>query len=222
MTFPYQVLQVPGEAALAKLTELGSANAGFPIIVGDDEKLQRLEESFAANADQDIEQLIATASAIDPANWFIERQASDPEYYDIDEDDWPEEVSGSGHGLTSHRDILTGKHLAVVNIAMIPAPEAWMVPCYLRIGGWNECPNPEEHAALFRYWGEKYGAVVACVSDDVIEMTVARPPSTREAALELAKEQFLYCSDIVHQGTETVEALAAGLLGARVWFFWWD
>jgi hypothetical protein len=63
---------------------------------------------------------------------------------------------------------------------------------------------------------------VACVSGDVIEMTVARPPMTKEAAMELAKEQFLYCPDIVYQGTESVEALAAGLLDARVWFFWWD
>jgi hypothetical protein len=222
MTFPYQVVCVPGIEALAKLTELASADGGFPVIVGDAEALNNLQESFDADSDLNIDETVEAARAIDPANWFAERRASDPEYYEIEEEEWPNDVSGSGHGLTSHRDITTGEHLPEVNIAIVTAPEAWMVPCYLRIGGWNDCPDAEEHAALFRYWGEKYGARVACVSGDVIEMTVARPPMTKEAAMELAKEQFLYCPDIVYQGTESVEALAAGLLDARVWFFWWD
>ncbi|WP_414650247.1 DUF4253 domain-containing protein, partial [Duganella sp.] len=34
--------------------------------------------------------------------------------------------------------------------------------------------------------------------------------------------QYLYCADIVDQGTESIEALAATLLNARVWYFWWD
>jgi hypothetical protein len=27
---------------------------------------------------------------------------------------------------------------------------------------------------------------------------------------------------ILLQGTETIERLAASLIGARYWFFWWD
>jgi Domain of unknown function (DUF4253) len=45
---------------------------------------------------------------------------------------------------------------------------------------------------------------------------------TRKDALDLAREQYIYCSDIVSQGTGTLEALAAGLLGGTAWFFWWD
>ncbi|MEN3327087.1 MAG: hypothetical protein V7638_1894 [Acidobacteriota bacterium] len=52
--------------------------------------------------------------------------------------------------------------------------------------------------------------------------SVARPASTRDEALALAKQQFIYCSDIVHQGVGSVEALAATLFGATVWYFWWD
>lgn len=97
-----------------------------------------------------------------------------------------------------------------------------MAPCYLKIGDWNDVPKAEAHAALFKHWAEVYGAKVACIADDVIELTVDRPVSSREEALALARQQFVYCADIVHQGVETVEALAATLLGATVWYFWWD
>lgn len=222
MTFPFKVHQVHGNEALARLAELETAGAGYPVILGNADNFDRMEETFEANSDQSVEELIEAARGIDPANWFVDRQASAPEYYDIEEDEWPEGDPGPAHSLSSHRDVLTGEPFAQVNIAVIPAPEAWMVPCYLRIGGWNECPNAEEHAALFKYWGEKYGATVACIADDVIEMKVTRPPTTRDAALELAKEQYLYCADIVDQGTETIEALAASLQNADAWFFWWD
>lgn len=222
MSFPFTVHQVAGSEALAKLAELEGSGGGFPVILGDADEFERVQGNFEGDSDQPVGALIAAALAIDPSNWFVDRQASDPEYYEIDDDEWPEQVGTNTHGLTSHLDVLTGQPHASVNIAMIPAAEAWMVPCYMRVGGWNECPNAEEHAALFKYWGEKYGAVVACITGDVIEMTVARPPASREAALELAKEQFLYCADIVDQGAESIEALAAGLLNAPVWFFWWD
>jgi len=38
----------------------------------------------------------------------------------------------------------------------------------------------------------------------------------------LAREQYAYCNDLVDQGTESVAALAAGLLDGTVWYFWWD
>jgi hypothetical protein len=79
-----------------------------------------------------------------------------------------------------------------------------------------------EHAALWRYWQERYGATVACIANDVIEFTVSKPPRTREQALELARQQYVYCADIVHQGVGTVEALAATMMNSSVWYFWWD
>ncbi|MEA2917821.1 MAG: hypothetical protein QOJ15_9902 [Bradyrhizobium sp.] len=48
---------------------------------------------------------------------------------------------------------------------------------------------------------------------------VAHPISAREQAIALALEQFAYCPDIVLQGTETIERLAASLTGAR---YWWE
>ena len=38
-------------------------------------------------------------------------------------------------------------------------------------------------------------------------------------AAKLAMEMFILCPDAVDQGTETVEALANCILGAKVWPF---
>jgi hypothetical protein len=224
MQFPFEIYRVPGTQALEKLAALQAAGNGYPIILGDAESFSRMAETIEMNDEQSIEELVAAAQAIAPASWFRSREEADPEYYEIDKGEWPDEDEdpGPNNRLSSHADVMTGEPYPEVFITVIPAQENWMVPCYMRIGGWNECPNAEEHGAIFKYWGDKYGARVTCITSDVIEFQVARPPATREEALLLAREQYVYCADIVQQGTETIEALAATLLNARVWFFWWD
>lgn len=71
------------------------------------------------------------------------------------------------------------------------------MPAYLRFVDWNECPIPEEHVGIFKYWYEKYGAEIISMTGDVIECTVKNPPRTKEEALSLANEQYLFCADIV-------------------------
>jgi hypothetical protein len=78
------------------------------------------------------------------------------------------------------------------------------------------------HLAFFRHWHDRYGARVITVTNDIIEFAVTRPPSTPAAANELAREQFVYCPDIVHQGVNTVGNLRASLLNSPNWYFWWD
>jgi hypothetical protein len=225
MAFPYVIHQVSGSDALDTLSALAAAGGGFPVLLGDADEFEQFMETYEDNA-QPVDGLIALARGIDAHTWFAGRLEIDPEYEGDDEEEdeeageYPDGAASAG--LSSHLNVLTQEPHAAVNIVVIPAAEAWMVPCYLGIGGWNECPNAEEHAAIFKYWGEKYGATVACITSDVIEMTVARPPATKEEALALAREQYIYCPDIVDQGTESVAALAAGLLNSRVWFFWWD
>lgn len=51
---------------------------------------------------------------------------------------------------------------------------------------------------------------------------VAKPPKTKEAAVALAEEQFVYCPDIVHQGCQTALGLASELMYSPRWYFWWD
>jgi hypothetical protein len=81
---------------------------------------------------------------------------------------------------------------------------------------------PHVQVMLFRRWKEKYDAEPVVIAGDVVELRVGRPPKTDEAALELAREQYSYCDDIVSQGTMTLERLAESLKGGTVWYFWWD
>ncbi len=221
MSFPYPLERVAGAQALDKLAQLQGAGRGIPVILGEESVLEIMEENLD-DADQAVDDLIVVAQAIDVPAWLHARADEEEGYYAIDEGEWPDIDTAPSDQLSVHKDILTNEPHAEVVIALIPAEQSWMIPCYLRAGGWNECPQAEEQAAVFKYWEDKYGATIACVSSDVIELQVARPPQTREDALALAKEQFIFCADIVHQGTETIEALAATLLNGRVWYFWWD
>lgn len=108
-----------------------------------------------------------------------------------------------------------------VIIAEIPVENPWEVFAYLPFGGWNECPDYQQQMAIAKYWYEKYGAVPAVMSHDVLEYILPKPVGRKRAA-ELAKEQYIYCWDIVDQGIETVEALADTIAKSKVWFFWWD
>lgn len=219
MDYPYQLHRVPGAQALAKLEELRAK--GVALILGGKDSFERVVESMALNDGPSTEELLASATQIDPLKWLQEREAEDPDYYAVDEQEWPESPSPNEH-LSAHLDVMSRKPHSEVVLTVLPAAETWMAPCYLRIGGWNAMPGAAEHAALFKFWNEQYGATVACIADDVIEFTVARPPKTREEALRLAKQQFVYCADIVHQGVGSVEGLAATVLNAPVWYFWWD
>ena len=94
--------------------------------------------------------------------------------------------------------------------------------CAPQLGRLECLSSPRENCAAFRYWGEKYGAKIISITHDIVECTVERLPKDPEEALELAEEQYAYCTDLVDQGTGTLENLAASLLVSHTWFFWWD
>ena len=136
---------------------------------------------------------------------------------------------GVGQPVASHEaqftvpyDILTRTPHAEVTLVLVPTRIGYHVPALLNWGGWNDCPAPEEHVALLKYWNATHGAELVSLSSDVLEMKVARPPETRELGSALAYEHFAYCRDIVEQGCGTVAALARALTGGRSWYFWWD
>lgn len=118
-------------------------------------------------------------------------------------------------------DILTREPWPSVLIGLVPTTEGWQVPAFLRYGG-GDCPMPAKHVSVLRYWHERWGAELVGLSGAVMELWVTRPPATRQEAFALAREQCAFCSDIVLQGTETLEVLAATLLHGRSWYFWWD
>ena len=103
----------------------------------------------------------------------------------------------------------------------VPVKNPWEIFAYLPFGGWNECPDPETHMAVSKYWYEKYDAVPAVITMDTLEFLLPAPVP-EEQAMELAKEQYVYCTDIVDQGIGEVHLLAKTLCQSKIWFFWWD
>lgn len=135
--------------------------------------------------------------------------------------EWPA-VPEPSVGLTVVRNILTGAPLPKVHIGIAPTDDWTTIPAYLRWGGWNACPAAEYHVAAMRTWRDRYGAELVGMSADTINLRVARRPKSREEALALARDQYVYCADIIDQGFSSYSALAADLMANDWWYFWWD
>jgi hypothetical protein len=135
--------------------------------------------------------------------------------------EWPTEPMGAPQ-LSVATDTLSGAPLEKVLIVTLPTDDSSTIPAYLHWGHWNGCPAPEYHVAALRSWRERFGAELVGLSHDVMNVRVKSRPSTREAALDLAREQYVYCRDIVDQGVQTLSALAAVLMESDWWYFWWD
>lgn len=137
---------------------------------------------------------------------------------------WPEQPSPDASNIRflGARSIVSRNPLPVAHLSLIALKEPWEAPAYLGFGAWNDCPPPEFHVMMLREWHRRFGAVPATFTSDVVECVVNRPPQDEAAAFSLAVEQWLYCPDIVVQGTMSIRRLAIELWKHSQWFFWWD
>lgn len=145
----------------------------------------------------------------------------DADYPEPDMGDWPDE-SSANTPLGMILDYRTRKLPERVHIALIPTADWTEIPAYLRWGGWNACPPPEFHVAAFRSWRDRYGATLLALTGDSAELRVQRKPGSRDEALALARELYLYDNDLIDQGYDALAPLAANLMASDVWSFWWD
>lgn len=222
-SFPYELVSVPGENAVKQALRWRDDWRGTftPVILGPTKDFALLMDGTEAITESP-QQIIERANNISLEHWFATR-LEEPGLLDelTDASAWkPREADADD--FASVKDYLSKRFHRQVWVAKIPTALPCDVPAWLRLGGWNACPATEEHVAVWKRWQEKYGAEILCVTGDVIEATVTRPPKDREACYALAREQFAYCEDIVTQGTGSIDALASGLPGASSWFFWWD
>ncbi|MBB2922418.1 DUF4253 domain-containing protein [Cellulomonas cellasea] len=109
-------------------------------------------------------------------------------------------------------------------VALVPAEHGWQVPAVLGwIGGCNDDVDVVEHVVTLRDWHARFGAELVSLSDDqVLELLVARPPTTPDDALAVAREHYAYCPDVVDQGVGSLTVLAEGQVASPSWYFWWD
>jgi len=200
-----------------------------------------LGQVFPQASDPEIQNGITAAQGLNLQQWWNDRyenydfENEDDEFADWEDlggdasasQDLPEESSNLREALPESpdfaitRDILSLRHRPVW-LTLFPQIPAWQIPLYLQYGSWNDCPFPEEHAAVLAYWQQYYGAELFGLDEATLELWVAEPPTTEAATLRLAKEHFAYCEDIVSQGTMTVARLTQILRGSDHWYFWWD
>lgn len=155
--------------------------------------------------------------------WFTERLEEMKEEYG---EYWEQitvengEIGGTANKLSGFVDFSTHKSSELI-LAKIPTVKPWEVFAWLPFGGWNECPDSSVMITVAKHWFEKFHAIPAVITHDVLEFT-AFPVKDRSAAIGLALEQYAFCNDIVDQGVQTIEVLADTLKTSSVWYFWWD
>jgi hypothetical protein len=242
MALSYEIIETPGSAALERLDALARQGQGegfYPVLIGGTNESGDVEP-FEFEEELVEQDLAAFPTIQDSApDVFARLRAeflADVEENDeaTDEDDRFDdgfdtvtvndlpEVEAEPSSITAHLDDDANGPLKRVLIVKVPTAESWLAPIYLEFGGWNACPEPLDHAVIAKFWADKYGAKIKSITSDTVEFEVARPPQTKEEALELAKQHYTYCPDIVEQGVGDIETLAAVLINAKHWFFWWD
>lgn len=232
---PYERITVSGAQALEEWEKLKSAGRGWPVIIGEDNDLERIADQFSMNnpgvsgvsapglevrSPKDI--LAAAAKLTFPTDlqkWSGAYAADDLR---APVGDWPPKVDVGPPGPSLATNILSGKFHDRVHILLIPTKFGWEVPAYLRWGDWNACPPPEHHVAALRSWHSAFAVDLVGINGDTINLRAAGRPKTRESAMKLAREQYGYCPDIVDQGVGTISALAATLMASEWWYLWWD
>jgi hypothetical protein len=221
--FPYELLRVRGAEAVSQSLAWRDEWRGTftPVIMGPAKEFDLLTEILEEVKETPTE-ILQRAQGMAVQEWFDRQVEDDSVLADLSDSSAWNEASSQPGDFATVRDVLTRRVHLSVWIAKIPTAQPCEVPGYLKLGGWNACPVAEEHVAVWHYWQKKYGAEILCVTSDVIEATVAHPPTEKEECYVLAREQFSYCEDIVTQGVGTIDALAAGLRASKSWYFWWD
>lgn len=222
MEFLYPVSTVNGaeaEAEWERLKHAGKSEGFTPVILGTPGEIARILETMSFN-EETVEEILQKAESISAEEWLKTKTGEMEDDEDVESQGGEDPIAPSH--LTVPFEVLTGRPHEEVVIARIPTLNSWEIPAYLKAGGWNECPLPEEQVAISKYWHHKYGAQLACLSGDIVEYVVSNPPEEKHAADELAREQYAYCGDIVWQGVESIANLSKTLLGSKYWYFWWD
>ena len=181
-------------------------------IVSEGKTLEQYRKDILAKSSEGGEQLIKDLDA--------ER------YEEMEEDEFDEEeIMGEVAGGEPLRKFISYRSFddnSVVEtiLAYIPTTKPYEVFAWLPFGGWNECPNAEDMIKIARYWKEKYNATPVVIGHDTVEFQA--PDLDKKTAIEVAKEHYAVCPDIVDQGVGTIGALADSLTKSIVWYFWWD
>ena len=216
----------PVEQAYRRALEAGRTEGFYPaIFLLDEYAVEWLEEVVSQDYDRD--EIIANCG--DNGKEILEERYQEyMEDLELDAEGQEDFIGNETEGEELHHfmgycSFSDGSLEADVLLLELPVRHPWEIIGYLPMGGWNECPAPEEMISICKYWYEKYNAIPAVFTHDVMEFYA--PAGLNGAdSLEAAREHYAFCVDRVDQGTQTykLSELAAGLENSDVWYFWWD
>lgn len=215
---PFKTIRVRGVNALQRIEvlrrEFAQGSRLYPFLIGDENELTELLEQLLPPADGGRAHL-EQARQFDVSAWLKEHMPKPVK-------SWPKQTLPAQKTPLSQYYVLNQELKPEIVIGLIELDDPGELFARIGYGDWNDCPAPHIHTALHAYWHKQYGAEPIAISGSVVECIVARPPTEKPAALNLAREHHGYCYDIVEQGTGTTAKLASSLLEAKYWYFWWD
>jgi hypothetical protein len=235
--FPYPLTIVHGDEALTEYERLKANADGVPVALGGPSEFALTYEVYerALEFEPSTQIILERTSEIVFPDSYRELVAREnaaffqchPELRSVREEmppevvgEWPESLIGDSFKVTAAHDVVSGQAWPRVHIAIIPTSDPTTVPAYLRAGGWNDMPEPAALVAALRVWRQRYGAELVALAYDSMDIRVERTLSSRDEAIELAREHFLFCPDALNE--MTLRELAAHLIENDWWFFWWD
>lgn len=212
------------------LLEEGKNNGFLPIIVeADDILLEKLELDLE---DEDLDfseeglttlrqNILAEAQEIDHHSLYKDEKKELGETLEPIDFEEPESDEVLFSSLLSFEDETKLKeNLIIIKLPINNKP--YEALAWLPMGGFNDCPMPSQMVAMAKHWFEKYGAIPAVITNDVVEFFVPQVIEDKETLIDLGMEQFFFCIDIVEQGVGSVEELIKTLYKSKQWYFWWD
>ena len=137
---------------------------------------------------------------------------------DYTEEEWQEDIVGDDAEYDVDDELNIGSD--ELWLVEVPVEHPWQVFAYIPMGGWDECPKPEEQMAIAKYWEEQYEAKVIHISGNLVEYVLPHP--VKSDNLQLAEEQYSYCPWCIEENYETLKTLENILSKTTLWYFWWD
>jgi hypothetical protein len=193
----------------------------WPIVLGNEERLEKLLEVRSYNSAQTTSEIIREGLKIDPLVWLKSNFAEAPDYEFEEQETEYYKASENNSTIDSFllsRNTPTQKILETVLIGLLPTTNSWETVAIVKYGGWNACPVTAVHVSIAKRWQELYGAEIAGVNFDCLEFYVNKPPTNFTQAFELAQEHYTYCSE----SEMPIRYAAKELINSKTWFFWWD
>lgn len=230
--FSYPLVITSGDDALAAFEDLKARRKGTPLILGGPSEFTLVDEIMSRGLVEhpSIQLILDRASELSFPEGFRaakerERQMwrrRNPGLVEFEQGppvgEWPDEApEGPGLSLAYH---WSGEAWPRVHIAVLPTDDWTAAPAFLRAGGWNMCPEAAVMVSALRSWRDRYGAELVGFSHDTMNLRAEICPASREEALALAWEHYLFCSDTLND--HTLAELGASLIADDWWRFWWD